>query len=227
MYSPIGIFDIDGVLATPEPKIHFNSYIYAIKEIFGVETSLEGLDFHGTTDRWVIYALSRKKGIDDKRIDDNIDRIFKIMGDYYEQNIKTSTIEPLEGVEELLREFYQKNFVMGVLTGNIRRIAICKLKKLNLDKYFTVGSYGDISKNRIDLFNEVISQVEEKVGKVDKKRLFYFDDSINGLKVGKDAGFRTIGVATGIYPYEKLMEIKPDFILEDLSDLKRVLDLIR
>lgn len=48
-----------------------------------------------------------------------------------------------------------------------------------------------------------------------------FEDSFHGIRAGKDAGMRVVGVSTTI-PENELQD-KADFIISDFSDLKQVL----
>lgn len=224
MHSPIILFDVDGTLATAEPKVHFEAFGVAIKKVFGIEASIYELDYHGMTAKGIVYSLLRKRGYDNKTIDAKYKEISENVIKYYLENVDVSTIKPLAGVVQLLEELHKRNFIIGALTGNHKQIAEFKLENLGIRDYFSIGSYGEISENRIELFSVAISQAENKIGeKIDKKLVYYFDDSVKGVLAGKEAGIVTIAVATGNYSLGDLSKINPDFVLENLSVLDKVL----
>jgi phosphoglycolate phosphatase-like HAD superfamily hydrolase len=49
-------------------------------------------------------------------------------------------------------------------------------------------------------------------------------DMPSDITAGREAGFWTIGVASGVSKYEILIEYKPDLLIKSLDDLLKILE---
>jgi len=227
MHPPILLFDINGVITTAAPKTDLDSYGIAIKKVFGLEASAYDIEYQGMTSKGIFITLLQGK-VSRKKIIANIDRLFRERFEYYIENLTPSELSPLPGIKELLRKLHGRKYVLGALSGVQRTIAEYQLKFLSVLDFFAIGSYGDKYENRIDLFYDAISKAENVLGRrVDKRHVYYFDDSIKGLRAGKKVGVKTVAVATGSHSLDDLMKVGPDFALEDLTDTDLVLNLIK
>jgi len=69
----------------------------------------------------------------------------------------------------------------------------------------------------------VILSEMEKYGTSPKKTLFIGDMTID-IETGRNAGTRTCGVTYGLDGKEKLAAAHPDFLVNDLMELKREIE---
>jgi len=49
-------------------------------------------------------------------------------------------------------------------------------------------------------------------------------DSVVDVKAGKAAGTKTVAVLSGLYSREELLDNNPDFIINDISELPRIIN---
>src|SRR5205085_7619510 len=57
------IFDIDGTLLNTRDLVHWNALHQAMLEAYGVDTSIEGISYHGKTDIGILRAALERRGI--------------------------------------------------------------------------------------------------------------------------------------------------------------------
>ena len=228
MKQKLILFDIDGTLLKGVSKIHFNSFIEAFRKIFGIDANPDKIDHAGKTDKRIIIELAKAYGISRNRVLPKLKEIYKIMISFYKKNVNLDDrIKPNDNVEKLLSVFKKKGFILGLLTGNLEEIARTKIGKFNLNKYFDLGSFGEISENRSKLLEDVIKQVESKFKiKLNKENIFVVGDTRFDVECGKEVGVKTITVATGKYSVEELKKYKPDYVFKDFSDINKIIKII-
>jgi Predicted phosphatases len=126
----------------------------------------------------------------------------------------------LPGVKELL-EFIDKseNVFNALLTSNLRIGADTKLKSVGLERFFSVGGFGDDYGEKWDAALKCIRDAEEYYGVIfDKENIYIIGDSIYDIKCAKKINVVSIGVATGFAAYDTLKDQEPDYLYRDLSD---------
>src|SRR5207248_11126410 len=57
------IFDIDGTLLNTRDLVHWNAMHQAMLEVYGVDTTIEGIAYHGKTDIGILGAALERCGI--------------------------------------------------------------------------------------------------------------------------------------------------------------------
>lgn len=117
---------------------------------------------------------------------------------------------------------------MGLVTGNIESIARAKLKKVGLNHYFEVGGFGSDDIERTNLVKIAIKRARVNFNfKQEKNNVFFVGDAPREIKAGKEAGVKTIGVATGKYSMKKLKNSGANFVLENFKSANKVLEIIK
>ena len=57
------IFDIDGTLLNTRDLVHWNALHQAMLEVYGVDTTIEGIAYHGKTDIGILGAALERAGL--------------------------------------------------------------------------------------------------------------------------------------------------------------------
>lgn len=192
------LFDIDKTLIE-SLKGHKVAFSEAFRKIYGVDTTIDIINHHGMTDQQIITEVLKKNGLDEKTIKSKLEECMKVMINSFNETVSSDEIILLDGVQELLEELSINNVLMGLVTGNLEPIARGKLKKVGLNHYFKVGGFGSDDINRTNLVKLAIKRAEENLDFKFNNNVFLFGDAPQDMKAGKEAGVRTIGVATGIY----------------------------
>jgi phosphoglycolate phosphatase-like HAD superfamily hydrolase len=177
------------------------------------------------TDQLIIKKLLTEQGLSEDAVVSKIKECMDEMVKSFDRAVAGSTLEPMDGVVELMDELTKKeNIIVGLLTGNLEPIAMIKMKKTGLDKYFKFGGFGTDAEKRSDIIKEAIKKAEKNFDFKFDNNVYLVGDTPRDIKAGIETGVKTIGVATGIYPKEQLEEA--DFVLEDLTDTDRFLEII-
>ena len=222
------LFDIDRTLIKCT-KGHIPAFSEAFKKVYNIDTTIDIVNHHGMTDKEIIIEVLKKNGLDEQTIKSKLEECTKEMINYYFFNkiVNDDKIIVLDGVRELLEELNKNNVLIGLVTGNLEPIGRAKLEKVSLNRYFKVGGFGSDDINRTNLVKIAIRRAEENFGFKQDNNVFLFGDAPQDMKAGKEAGIKTVGVTTGIYSRKQLEDICADFILEDLKDTNKILEIIQ
>ncbi len=221
--NKLALFDIDWTLLKPS-KAHGLAFKEGFRHVYGVDTNHEGIIVHGWTDRKIIFETLRHAGLDEESIEAKLEDAMQFMSRYFAGIIDDYPLVVMPGAEELIKELYKKNVMIGVLTGNLESIAREKLKKVNLNKYFTIGCFGNISQRRADLAREGVKEAERYHIKI--QDISIIGDTPLDISAGKEVGVKTIGVATGHYAEKDLLKAEPDLVvsnLQEIDSIKRII----
>jgi phosphoglycolate phosphatase-like HAD superfamily hydrolase len=131
----------------------------------------------------------------------------------------------LPGVRELLEHIHgSQSSYSALLTSNLRIGAETKLKSVGLDRYFHVGGFGDDYGEKWDAALKGIRDAEDRYGvKFENENIYIIGDSIYDIECAKRIKVVSIGVSTGWAEYEMLKNKEPDYLYEDLSDWKKII----
>ena len=154
-------------------------------------------------------------GVNNKKI---LEKIIKAHKDYlHKHSIKYN--ELYYGVKEILRKL-KKYYKIAIVSNCDHRTIVYSLKEVNLDKkYYDVLVGADDVKNSKPSPDMII-----KAGRLLKiKPSYMIGDSIYDIIAGKRAGVKTIAVTSGNYNAKALLKYKPDYLVDDLKDVEKVL----
>src|SRR5438270_3938056 len=72
-------FDIDGTLLVTRDLVHWNGLHQAMLEVYGVDTTIEGIPYHGKTDVAILRAAVNRCGISDSTFDEKLNRALGVV----------------------------------------------------------------------------------------------------------------------------------------------------
>lgn len=219
------LFDIDKTLITNATG-HKAAFSKAVKEVYGIDTTVEIINYNGMTDPMIIIGVLKKVGLKESEIMLKIKGCMKAMADHFEKLKDNDQMEILDGVPELLKELDKRIFLIGLVTGNLEPIAWGKMKRFKINQYFKLGGFASDNSNRTELVKIAIKRAEENYNFKFDNNVFLFGDTPQDVNAGNEAGIVTVGVATGIYSMEELKEAGASFAIDNLKDIKRILTII-
>lgn len=226
MNPKLFLFDIDGTLLSARglPKIAMAN---VLKRRYKSFTYDRKYDYSGRTDPEIIEYLLQfdKREYNDSVIEDILHEFCLELQRQFVDN-HAPTIHP--GVNDLLAQLNViNNAYLGLVTGNSTEGARIKLEAVNLHDYFPIGGYGDDSKYRTDLPPIATARAEEYYNvKFNPNDIWIIGDSIYDIICAKENNLRCLAVATGWTPRKQLSEKEPEYLETDLSDYKRILDIL-
>ena len=220
------LFDIDKTLIINATG-HKAAFSKAVKEVYGIETTVEIINYNGMTDPMIIIGVLKKVGLKESEILLKINDCMKSMADHFAKLIKDDDqMELLDGVPELLKELDKRNFLIGLVTGNLEPIAWGKMKRFKINQYFKLGGFASDNSNRTELVKIAIQKAEEKFNFKFNNNVYLFGDTPLDVNAGNEAGIKTVGVATGIYSKEELKEAGASYAIDNLKDINKILTII-
>ncbi|MDQ1397994.1 MAG: hypothetical protein QOG64_3253, partial [Acidimicrobiaceae bacterium] len=136
----------------------------------------------------------------------------------------------LAGVEKVLERLHRReDVVQSVLTGNTRANAALKLGVFGLDRWvdLEIGAFGSDDADRRRLVPIAVRRAEQKTGLTfTPDQVWVIGDTPNDLACATAAGARCVLVGTGHVPIEALRDIGADAVLEDLTDVDALVELL-
>ena len=219
------LFDIDKTLIT-NATAHKAAITMAVKDVYGIDTTVEIINYNGMTDPMIILGVLTKIGLSESKIMEKINDCKKAMVDHYDTLKDNDEMEILEGVPELLEELDKRNFLIGLVTGNLEPIAWGKMRRFNINQYFKLGGFASDHSIRTELVKIAIKRAEEKYDFTFDNNVFLFGDTPQDVNAGNETGIITVGVATGIYSKEELKEAGASFAIDNLTDINSILKIL-
>ncbi len=211
-YVKLIIFDLDGTLVDSKEAI------------------AEGINFMLTTLGLQKKSVSQIASYIGKGIDylikgslgpgkeDLFEQGKAIFENYRKQFPDSSPLYP--GVKEILEHF--KNKKKAILTNRKREFALISLKELGILDYFD-----DIAGEDDAVYKKPSSCPLDRIisgFQVDKKEAIMVGDMDIDILTGKSAGIASCAVTYGIGKKEDILKVKPDFIIDDIAKLKRIVN---
>jgi phosphoglycolate phosphatase-like HAD superfamily hydrolase len=219
------LFDLDGTLLWTDGAgrraIH-----RALVDVLGTPGPIDGFRFDGRTDGEIVQRLAEGAGIrhTDALLASVLDRYVACLREEIARPAQRTTVYP--GVRELLDALETRSdCVLGLLTGNVREGAALKLASGGLAfERFRLGAFGSDSAHRPDLPAVAQRRAKEELG-LDLRGhdIVIVGDTPADVTCGNGIGARAIGVATGSFTVEQLMEAGAYAAFTDLSDTQAVL----
>ncbi len=228
------LWDIDGTLMRSTVQGGYKKYFSAtMQKVFGSEGNLDGIMPSGMTDTQIMYEALRDEGFTPEQIFAQKDELLEV----FKQEMTTvladdgEPYESLAGVHEILAETAKvPNFINALLTGNLSVAAQIKLKSIAVWQYFAnePNAFGEISHKRTELAHEAGRLFNQRYDyNFNPQQFIVIGDTPNDIACARDFGAKAVAVMTGRgQSRENLIESKPDYLLEDLSDTKNVLKIL-
>ena len=217
-------FDIDSTLLWTDGAgrraIH-----RALLDVLGTAGPIDTFRFDGRTDGEIVLRLAESAGV--ATSDEVTARVLARYVEHLSGELAKpghhTTVYP--GVGELLDALEERDdCVLGLLTGNVVDGARLKLRSGGIDPdRFKVGAFGSDSHVRSEL-PAVARKRAEAIGiNVRGAEVVIIGDTPADVRCGQGIGARGIGVGTGAYTVEDLMDAGAAAAFGDLSDTEAVM----
>jgi phosphoglycolate phosphatase len=218
--STLVLFDIDGTLLRGAGHHHKQALIDGIRTVTGFSTDFDGLSTSGMLDRDLITAMLKSVDRSDEEIREVMHRIVDECQNAYDANCPSGLARFLcPGVDRLLAELRARGAVLGLVTGNLSRIAHRKMALAGIDGYFAVGAFAEDAGTRTALARVAAERALEAGLIAPGFRASLIGDHLNDIAAAKGNGFRSIAVATGLIPLYQLQAAEPDILVHTLEEL--------
>lgn len=241
-------FDVDGTLVrsvgNDANKLHKEAFSAAFKEVFDLNTTIDVIPHHGSTDGLILIKVCVFHGIPHQEAMNKLPEMQQVMIDYFMENVERAAvgIEVLPGVLQILKTLQSRDDVVTCLvTGNLEPIGWAKMKALNLKQYFTEPVFGGFGSNycsgnteeswkdRAELIRIAAKRCIQSLDIDDLGDRYHVGDAPMDMQAAAAAETIPVGVLTGIYTREELESVCQSAILlnDGLKNFEEVMSVFK
>ncbi len=220
------LFDIDGTLIYHIPTKEYPSFfrwIYAIKKVFGIDIKVDpAKNYNGWVDLQITADMVKEYGITRERV---LEYSAQFAVALHEAVLKQAGSSdklyvPIPEAVTLAQRLFENHFFIGLLTGNVERMARWKLDHAGVPDIFVFGLFGDDVDDRVTLAKTVFEKAKNHFGITFlPKDIVVVGDAIGDIRCAKAIGATTIIAMTGRHSTrEELAVENPDLLVDTLAD---------
>ncbi len=220
----LALFDIDGTLVRGA-RCHYQAFVEAVRKYYGFEEDISGINYAGKTDPQILREALELGKFTDEEIEKSFKDCLEFMAQYYIKNVYKENVRALGGTGELLEELKGEDVLLGLVTGNLKPIAYAKLGKVGMDDYFPFGGFGSDYAERPRLVKKALELAETQF-EFEGKSIFVIGDTPRDVQAAQVYKLKTIGVATGRYTVEDLELCGADYVLKDLNNKNKFIEIL-
>jgi phosphoglycolate phosphatase-like HAD superfamily hydrolase len=213
------LFDIDQTLIN-SGGAGLRALDRACLQLYGIRNAMQDIRPHGKTDPAIAREILRVRLNHSAAETGQIESILEAYLFFLKEEVRLSpNYRVLPGIISILEEALSRTDVMlGLATGNVELGARIKLDRGKLNPYFEFGGFGSDSEDRTELVRRAASKAARRYGMpIAAADTFVIGDTPLDIDAGKRAGFNTVGVATGSYSIEELVDSGATFAIPDFE----------
>lgn len=225
MNTTILLFDIDGTLLQVTDGVQ-EAVLHAISTTAGIDAVTDGVSFSGRTDPEIFRDLLRNSGISEP--DSVLPEVLDRYGRTAQDTIQPGSVHPLPGIPTLLSRLRDRESVtLGLVTGNIRRVAYHKLEHAGIAAPFATGAFGSDHADRTELPEIARERIAQHRGhSLSRDNIVIIGDTRHDIHCARAAGMQSVAVCTGRFTRAELAPHNPDLLLETMADPETVIEQI-
>jgi phosphoglycolate phosphatase-like HAD superfamily hydrolase len=213
-------FDIDGTLLVTRDLVHWNAIHQAMLEVFGVDTNIEGLSYHGKTDIGILRMALNRCGIADSTFDGKISSALAVVCREVGAHATGICPEVCPAIPEVLRRIKEERKLLGVASGNLESVGWHKVSAAGLRDFFSLGSFGDRCEPRAEIFSNAVDMARSRLGSA--ASVCFVGDTPEDIRAARHVQAKIIAVATGTFQLDALAALHPDLCCRSCADLLQI-----
>ena len=226
------LWDIDGTLVRAG-QVAADIFARAVEHAVGRHPGEHGVRMGGKTDPQIALEILAGMGIDAGQGDSHLPLVLgrleaELAGAV---DLMRERGRVLPGVPQLLAALHADVHVtQSVLTGNTAANAATKMAAFGLDRWLDleIGAYGSDNSDRLTLVPVAVTRAAElREWSVAPRDVWVVGDTPHDLACARAGGARCLLVGTGFTPIDELRGLGAEAVLDDLSDVEAVVDLLR
>jgi phosphoglycolate phosphatase len=211
------LFDIDGTLLNSRDAVHYFAFQHAMRQVLGIEASIEGVPVHGNTDIGILRAVLRRARMTDAAINEHMPQIVAQMTAEVRRNREQLNPELCPSILELLGYLQARGKLLGAASGNLESVGWLKLEKAGIRPMFAFGSFSFPREARADIFRHGVKLARRQLG--EQTTVSVVGDTPADIEAARALDLPVIALATGIYSFEQLRALDPDACFACGTDL--------
>lgn len=211
------LFDIDGTLLNSRDAVHYFAFRNAIRDVLGMEASIESVPVHGNTDVGILRAVLQRAGLADADIDSHMPQVVARMCAEVQQNREQLNPELCPSILELIDYLQSRGKLLGAASGNLETVGWLKLEKAGLRPMFTFASFSFPREVRAEIFQHGIDLARRRLSA--HASVTVVGDTPSDIEAARTVGVPVIALATGVYSFAQLQAHDPDACFACGTDL--------
>ena len=225
--SVLVLFDIDGTLLDTQ-EAGVLAYVQAGREVFGTEFSFLDIPLQGKLDHEnYAEAVARHcDGVDHREHEARFRRAYgRALGEIADQR---GGFPPCPGTACLLDRLHEDDgFEVGLLTGNWEDTGRLKIRRAGLDdSLFDCNAFAEDGGHRDELVPVARARFRSRHGH-SPRRIFVIGDTPRDVRCALAGDAIPLGVATGIFPVDRLEAEGAQLAVPTLERTDDILDWLR
>ena len=201
-------FDIDGTLLITRDGVHRNALHRAMLEVYGVDTTIDGIAYHGKTDLGILRAALSRCGVGTSDFETGLAAALNVICRDVAENSTRIRPEVFPAIPELLSEIQGQSKLLGVASGNLESVGWTKITAAGLRSFFSMGSFADAYESRTAVFDAAATAARKSLGS--DSRICFVGDTPEDIQAAKAVNASVVAVCTGIFCKEELAGLNPD-----------------
>ena len=210
------IFDIDGTLLVTKDLVHWNALHQAMIEAYGVDTTIEGIPYHGKTDLSILRAALGREGISDNDFQAQLPDALAVVCREVEANHRKIEPKVCPGIVQLLESLKANGKLIGVASGNLETVGWHKIEAASLRQFFTFGCFSDCQESRAEIFRNALEFVTAQLGP--GARACFIGDTPSDVEAARLIGAQILAVASGTFNLAELNAYSPDLCVSNCGE---------
>ncbi len=197
--------------------VHWNALHQAMLEVYGIDTTIEGLSYHGKTDVAILRAAVARCGVRSSTFDAGLKKTLAAVCREVHANAEAIVPEVCPAIPELLSQVSLRSKLLGVASGNLEAVGWSKLISAGLRKFFSVGSFGDACELRTAIFDNAVTMARRLLGNA--CTVCFIGDTPDDILAARYVNAQIVAVSTGTFEFRELSRLNPDACCLSCSDL--------
>jgi phosphoglycolate phosphatase len=202
------LFDIDGTLLVTRDGVHRDALHQAMREVYGVDTTIDGIAYHGKTDLGILRGALERVGVSHEAFEVGLPAALEVICREVSTHADRIVANICPAIPDALERLKSKGKLLGVASGNLESVGWQKLEAAGLRGFFGFGCFSDHAERRADIFRKGVVEVQRRLG--ESARTCFVGDTPEDVKAARLANAQVIAVCTGIFNADELATHEPD-----------------
>ena len=211
------LFDIDGTLLISRDRVHRDALHQAMREAYGIDTTIDGIAYHGKTDVGILRAALERVGVRDERFEAGLPSALEIVRREASSNADRIVPVICSAVPEVLIELQAAGKLLGLASGNLESVGWLKVQAAGLHEFFSFGCFSDHYENRADIFRQGVIEVRRRLG--ESAQVCFIGDTPEDIRAARLADSKIVAVCTGVFKADELAGLEPDACVASCAEL--------
>jgi phosphoglycolate phosphatase-like HAD superfamily hydrolase len=211
------LFDIDGTLLVTRDLVHRNALHRAMREVYGVDATIDGIAYHGKTDLGILRAALERMGICGAVFEAKLSAALNIVCLDVAANANRIVANVCDGIPEVLAQLKAAGKLLGVASGNLEAVGWHKVEAADLRRFFSFGCFSDHCEMRMDIFRHGMDEARRRVR--ENAAVCFVGDTPEDILAARGVGAQVVAVCTGIFKNDELARHAPDACISSCVEL--------